>query len=66
MNNFQDKRIFVNGTSLEAVATIQRFLNRGVLPGQIIYAMEKKLDDLFNVGQKDLMFHKERLLKLSW
>ena len=54
----EEERVFIKGTTMMALATIERLIQRGVDAGRIIYGMDERISTLFDFGKDDLLTHK--------
>ena len=59
LNERKEATIFINGTSVESLAIIERLITSGVEPDRIIFGLNDPMDSLFDVsGKEDLLTHK--------
>jgi len=54
----EEERVFIKGTTMMALATIERLIQRGIDAGRIIYGMDERISTLFDFGKDDLLTHK--------
>ena len=51
-------KIFIKGTTLQALAAIERITSNGIDLGRIIYGLDESITSLFDLGKEDLVTHK--------